>query len=68
MTRFFLIVLVVILLYWLFRRILRSFLEALRPGNEKVNQTKNSPPREIYRDVQDVDFTDISDERKPPSK
>jgi hypothetical protein len=68
MTRFVLLSLAIIFIYWLFRRILRSFLEGLRPENRNVRGSGGGGKTEIYRDVQDAEFRDVSDERDPPRK
>jgi len=61
-TRLILFLLILVLGYWLVRNVIQAFLRGLGLGNENVRSEKPVRPKQEYNDVQDAEFTDITDD------
>ena len=61
MTRLLVLVVIMVLGYWLIRNIIRGFLRGMGLGNE--NMKGAARPKKDYRDVQDAEFKDITNEK-----
>lgn len=61
MTRLLVLVVLLVLGYWLIRNIIRGFLRGMGLGNENMQGAARQ--KKDYRDVQDADFKDITNEK-----
>ncbi len=63
MTRLIILLIAIVMVYWLVRNVIRAFLRGLNPENENVKGGGVRRRSQDYKDVQDAEFKDISDEK-----